>query len=207
MSRGFQTTLQADEIHVFTDQIKTLQELRCAQELLLPVASSVPIDAGQIASLASAVLTRPYRIELRNYTGDRAAFIRAISLAPGRRGQPVPAMPTSCGSSAIKTTATSSSVQRMCRIRVLPTASAPFPPPSIQFMRRASRAMRSRFVSKARPRTLDPFCGSGTLLFELERVVSAPMIGVDISERTLDAARERTRRPRTAAHALCIKTS
>ena len=46
------------------------------------------------------------------------------------------------------------------------------------------------FVSCARPRTLDPFCGSGTLLFELERVVPTALIGVDVSERALDAARE-----------------
>jgi hypothetical protein len=28
-------------VHVFTDQIKTLQELRCAQEILLPLAASI----------------------------------------------------------------------------------------------------------------------------------------------------------------------
>lgn len=46
------------------------------------------------------------------------------------------------------------------------------------------------FISAARPRTLDPFCGSGTLLMELESVVPTAMIGVDASERALDAARE-----------------
>ena len=197
-SRGFQAELLTDGVHVVTDQIKTLQEIRCAQELLLPLAKNTPVDAQTIAALASATLTRPYRIELRNYTGDRAAFIRSLSLALGGGDNPsryADELRVVCNRNACAVFIRPRDVQDTrfaYRLRSLPASIHP-----VQAACLARYALS--FVSAARPRTLDPFCGSGTLLFELERASATAMIGVDISERALDAARENAAAAHSAA--------
>ena len=188
-SRGFIATLQPDGVHVTTDQIKTLQELRCAQELLLPLGSNLPIDAEQLAALADSVLTRPYRIELRAYAGDRAALIRAVSSALGGGDNP------SRYADELRIVCNNDKCDLFIRPRDVPDTRFSYRlrtlPASIHPVQAACLARYAlSFVSAARPRTLDPFCGSGTLLLELERVVSTGLIGVDISERALDAARE-----------------
>ncbi|MCE5187719.1 MAG: methyltransferase domain-containing protein [Eubacteriales bacterium] len=197
-AKGFQATLQPDGLHLVSDRIQALQELRCAQEILLPVASSIPPDAAQIASLAATALTRPYRIELREYGGDRAAFIRAVSSALGGGDNP---------------SRYADELRIVCKGAVCDVFIRPKDVPDARFLYR-KRALPASihpvlaaclaryalsFVSSARPRTLDPFCGSGTLLIELERVISTALIGVDVSERALDAARENAAAAHSAA--------
>ena len=188
-AKGFQTTLRPDGVHLVSDRIQTLQELRCAQEILLPVASAIPLDAERIAALATTALTRPYRIELRDYAGDRAAFIRAVAAALGGGDNPsryADELRIVCGRDACDVFIRPKDVpdtRFLYRKRALPASIHPV-------LAACLARYALSFVSNARPRTLDPFCGSGTLLLELERVVSTALIGVDISERALDAARE-----------------
>ena len=194
-SRGFIAALAPDGVRVTTDQIKTLQEIRCALELLLPLGSGVSQDAAAIAALADPVLTRPYRIELRNYTGDRAAFIRAVSTALGGGDNP------SRYADELRIVCNKNTCDVFIRPKDVPDTRFDYRkralPASIHPVQAACLARYAlSFISSARPRTLDPFCGSGTLLVELERVVPTALIGVDQSERALDAARENA----TAAH-------
>ena len=196
--KGFQTTLQPDGLHLVSDRISALQELRCAQEILLPVASAIPLDATKIASLATAALTRPYRIELRNYEGDRAVFIREVSAALGGGDNP------SRYADELRIVCKGNSCDVVIRPKDVPDTRFAYRkralPASIHPVLAACLARFAlAFVSSARPRTLDPFCGSGTLLLELERVVSTAMIGVDVSERALDAARENAAAAHSAA--------
>ena len=189
VTRGFQATTVSGGVRVVTDQIKSLQELRCAQEILLPIAANIPLDAERIAALASPVLTRPYRIELRDYNGDRPAFIRAVSTALGGGDNP------SRYADELRILCNRDFCHVAIRPRDVPDTRFAYRkralPASIHPVQAACLARYAlSFVSAARPRTLDPFCGSGTLLLELERVVSTALIGVDISERALDAARE-----------------
>ena len=188
-SRGFIATLTQEGVHVTTDQIKTLQEIRCALEILLPLGHNLPLDAAQIAALASPVLSRPYRIELRNYTGDRAAFIRAVSVSLGGGDNP------SRYADELRIVCNNDKCDLFIRPRDVPDTRFLYRkralPASIHPVQAACLARYAlSFLSSARPRTLDPFCGSGTLLFELERAVPTALIGVDSSERALDAARE-----------------
>lgn len=197
-SRGFVASLEHDGVHVTTDQIKTLQELRCATELLLPLASGLPLDAEQIAAVADPVLTRPYRIELRNHTGDRAAFIRAVSTALGGGDNP------SRYADELRIVCHKGSCDVFIRPKDVPDTRFTYRkralPASIHPVQAACLARYAlSFISAARPRTLDPFCGSGTLLLELERVVPTALIGVDHSERALDAARENAAAAHSAA--------
>ena len=175
-----------------------LQELRCAQEILLPVASAISIDAERIAALATTALTRPYRIELRDYAGDRAAFIRAVAAALGGGDNPsryADELRIACGRDACDVFIRPKDVldtRFLYRKRALPASIHPV-------LAACLARYALSFVSNARPRTLDPFCGSGTLLLELERVVSTALIGVDVSERALDAARENAAAAHSAA--------
>ena len=197
-TRGFEATLHNDGVHIVTDQIKALQELRCAQEILLPLGGSTPVDAAQIAALANPALARPYRIELRNYAGDRAAFIRAVSAALGGGDNP------SRYADELRIVCHGETCDVFIRPRDVPDTRFDYRkralPASIHPVQAACLARYAlSFVSAARPRTLDPFCGSGTLLFELERAVPTALIGVDISERALDAARENAEAARSRA--------
>ncbi len=189
VSRGFAASLQSEGVVVTTDRIKTLQELRCAQELLLPLGADVPLEAARIAALAGPVLTRPYRVELRGYAGDRGAFIRDVCDALGGGDNP------SRYADELRLVCRGSGCDVFIRPRNVPDTRFAYRkralPASIHPVQAACLARYAlSFVSAARPRTLDPFCGSGTLLFELERAAASALIGVDISERALDAARE-----------------
>jgi hypothetical protein len=61
-------------------------------------------------------------------------------------------------------------------------------------------------LRRAPPRTLDPFCGSGTLLFELERAVPTALIG-GIFPSARWTPRGRTQPPHTAALDSSTRTS
>ncbi len=197
-TKGFQTTLQPDGLHLVSDRISALQELRCAEEILLPIASAIPLDAAQIAARCTAALTRPYRIELRNYEGDRAVFIREVSAALGGGDNP------SRYADELRIVCKGSACDVVIRPKDVPDTRFAYRkralPASIHPVLAACLARYAlSFISSARPRTLDPFCGSGTLLLELERVVSTALIGVDVSERALDAARENAQAAHSAA--------
>lgn len=187
---GFAGKPAPDGVIVTTDDLARLYRARCMAEALIPAGTNVSLDPRQIAVCVNGLFGAPYRIELRNFEGDRAAFIRAVSGALGGGDNP---------SRYLDELRIDCTGYGRCDVFVKP-CNAPDHrfdyrkksiPASISPVLAACLARYAlSFVSAARPRTLDPFCGSGTLLFELERAVSAPMIGVDVSERALDAARE-----------------
>lgn len=186
---GFAASVRPDGALVHTDELKKLFTARCALEVLLPVASALPLDPEKIAAAAGDRLTRPYRVELRNYTGERADFIRRVSSALGGGDNPsryADELRIDCS-------------EGTCGVFIRPCNV-----PDLRFSYRkraiaasihpATAACLARyalsFSNAARPNVLDPFCGSGALLFELERVSpGASLLGVDVSEQALSAAR------------------
>ena len=183
-----------------TDNLKPLYTVRCAAEVLLPVGKSLPADAKKIAAAAAELLERPYRVELRGYSGDRAAFIRAVSGALGGGDNP---------------SRYADELRIVCRGNVCDVFVRPCSVPDTRLAYRkkslpasihpATAACLARyalsFVSAERVRALDPFCGSGTLLFELEHAAkNTALIGVDISEHALEAARINARAAKSGAH-------
>ena len=182
-----------------TNNLTPLYAVRCAAEVLLPVAESLPADAKKIASAASDLLERPYRVELRGYSGDRSAFIRAVSGALGGGDNP---------------SRYADELRVVCRGNVCDVFVRPCSVPDTRFAYRkkslpasihpATAACLARyalsFVSAERVRALDPFCGSGTLLFELEHAAkNTALIGVDVSEHALEAARINARAAKSSA--------
>lgn len=186
---GFRATVQKNGVLVHTDDLKRLFAARCAMEVLIPVAEALPIEPDQIARAADGPLTRPYRIELRGFPGDRAGLIRAVAAALGGGDDP---------------SRYADELRIVCRGTVCDVSVRPCDVPDTRFDYRkcaiaasihpAMAACLARyalsFADAGHPRVLDPFCGSGTLVFELERAApTAALLGVDISEQALQAAR------------------
>lgn len=197
---GLPGTAVSDGVLVHTDDLARLYRARCMSEALLPVAESVPVDPAQIAKALFGRFNAPYRIELRGYTGDRADFIRALSGALGGGDNPsryLDELRIVCKKGG------------RCDVFVRPcnvpdyrfdyrkkAISASIAPATAACLARYALS----FVSADRVRAFDPFCGSGTLLFELEKAAkNCALLGSDISETALFAARENARAAQSRA--------
>ncbi len=197
---GFAAIIRPDGVHVHTDDLKTLFTARCASEILLPVAESLPLNPEKIAAASGDRLTRPYRVELRNYTGERADFIRRITSALGGGDNP---------------SRYADELRIACHDQTCDVYIRPCNVPDARFAYRkraiaasihpAAAACLARYALsfstvERPPVVLDPFCGSGTLLFELEQASpDAILLGVDISEQALNAARTNAKAARSKA--------
>ncbi len=200
-SLGFSGTLTANGVLVQTDDIARLHRARCMVEALLPAASGIAADPVQISGSAEKLLNKPYRIELRNYSGERSAFIRALSAALGGGDNPsryLDELRVVCAADA-----RCDVFVRHCnvpdqRFNYRKQAIAASIAPSLA-------ACLARFalpyVSAEHIFALDPFCGSGTLLFELEKAApGCSVLGVDVSAAALAAARTNAQAAKSRAH-------
>ena len=186
---GFAASIRPDGVLTHTDDLKKLFTVRCASEVLLPVAASLPLDPEKIAAASGEGLTRPYRVELRNYAGERSGFIRRITSVLGGGDNP---------------SRYADELRIVCRNQVCDVFIRPCNVPDTRFAYRKRAIAASihpataaclaqyalSFSTVDRPIVLDPFCGSGTLLFELEKIApGATLLGVDVSDQALSAAR------------------
>jgi 2-polyprenyl-3-methyl-5-hydroxy-6-metoxy-1,4-benzoquinol methylase len=195
---GFAGEEYSDGVLVHTDNLKKIFTARCALEFLLPAGIRLPFTPAAIASAANEILTRPYRVELRHYEGDRAAMIRQITLALGGGDNP------SRYADELRIVCNGSACDVYVRPCDVPDTRFAYRKQSIPAsIHPAMAACLARyalsFVTASKLFALDPFCGSGTLLFELEKTApGAILFGLDISNFALKAAR---------ANALAAKSS
>ncbi len=199
-SLGFSGTLEPDGVLIETADLKRLYRARCMTEALIPAGEKIALEPEAIASRVAGLLHTPYRIELRGYEGDRAAMIRALSLALGGGDNP---------SRYVDELRVACRAKGLCDVFVKPcnvpdhrfdyrkrSISASIAPATAACLARYALC----FVSKEHLFALDPFCGSGTLLFELERAApGCSVLGVDLSETALSAARENARTAKSRA--------
>lgn len=194
---GFAGEEYANGVLVHTDDLQTLFTARCAQEILLPAGLHIPLDPERIAAAASELLTRPYRIELRGYTGERAAMIRKIALALGGGDNP------SRYANELRVDAFGDECHVFVRPCDVPDARFAYRrralPASIHPAMAACLARYAlTFTGAKTVHALDPFCGSGTLLFELEKAAPGSLLlGADVSAQALSAARENAQAARS----------
>jgi len=199
-SLGFSGTLAPDGVLVETDDLKRLYRARCMAEALIPAGEKIALEPEAIASRVAGQLHAPYRIELRGYEGDRAAMIRALSIALGGGDNPsryIDELRVTCRKNGL------------CDVFIKPcnvpdhrfdyrkrSISASIAPATAACLARYALS----FVSKEHLFALDPFCGSGTILFELERTApGCSVLGGDVSETALSAARENARAAKSRA--------
>ncbi len=172
---------------VHTQALQPLFRARCFTELLLPVALDLPFAAEAVATAAGPLLNVPYRIELIGYAGNRAAWIRALADACGGGDNP---------------SAYAAELRVVCRGALCDVFVKPMLPDTrFDYRKRALAASvkpataacivkLAQTLCAERPSVLDPFCGSGTLLFEAEKRLSPrALLGVDIASDAIAAAR------------------
>ncbi len=242
---GYAPQKTASGALVRTGELQKLYRARCFSEALLPLGEGIALSAAAVAAVAAPVLTPPeegtgltgeaarlmrlpWRVELRGYTGDRAAFIRRINRLIGPGDNPshyalelrVCCKKNACdvflraatvpdGRFAYRRRAIAASIApatAACLARLAVSAwrggagNEPEKKPGQEAVFAVPGAQSAEHARSAggRPRALDPFCGSGTLLIELnQRISCASLTGVDVSAAALSAARENA----AAAHA------
>lgn len=188
LAMGFPAEQAKGGCTVDTADWEGLYRSRCMSELLLPLGGDMPLEAGAIASVAAAELTLPYRIELKGFTGDRARMLGEIKRAIGGENNP--------SHYALELRVVC--YDGRCRLWLKPSFDEarryPWRRQSISAsMKPALAACLARFIGPRvdHPRVLDPFCGSGTLLFSCEEAFPcASLLGVDISLSAVQAAKE-----------------
>ena len=197
---------------VRTNELQKLYRARCFSEALIPLGGRLPVTPEAVAKAGKPVLTLPWRVELRGYAGDRAAFIRAVNALLGGGDNPshyalelrVHCRKKDCD--VFLRVANQPDGRFSYRKRAIPASIAPATAACLARLAvsawrgepegleaapgAAEKAERARPAANAKPHVLDPFCGSGTLLIELaRRTPCASLTGVDIAPSALSAAR------------------
>ncbi len=190
---GFAPEERGEAALVTTDRMDILYQADCLTEALLPIAREVPLEVDRLATAAGPMPSTPYRIELRGFTRDRRKLIRLLSDVLEGENNPSDydwELRVDCHMD------TADLYWKLCngvdarypwRVRSLPASMHP-----------ALAACLSRYAMGlgrvGKPRVLDPFCGSGSLLFEREKWGNCKaLIGVDKSGSAVEAARENAR--------------
>lgn len=190
---GFESSARPEGAAVATEALSPLFAARCFTELLLPVAENLPLRPEALAEAVRGELTQPYRVELSGYSGDRHRFIHAFVEEAGGDNNP----------SAYALEARIVVHGERADLYIKP---ASFPDTRFAYRKKTLPASMhpalaacivrcaAPFCQKAKPAVLDPFCGSGTLLFEREkRGACSELLGADIAAAAVSAARENAR--------------
>ena len=190
---GFSPRMTENGCLVRTDRIGELYRIRCAMEILIPIGRNIPNEPERIAEAFMPWTDLPYRIEVRNLPNDRTRYIREIVLILKRENNP-------SSYDAEFRIETSDDGKHAClyvKLYNVPderydyrkhTVAASMHPALAACL---SRYALETFGKKEGAVILDPCCGSGTLLFEREKLGGCSgLLGIDLKEEAVSAARE-----------------
>ena len=184
---------------IVTGDLSQLFLARCFTEALFPVCEGALPEPESLAKAFSNELTLPYRVELRNYAGDRADWISRFTAAAGGENNPShyaleARIELHNGKADAYIRRTNVPDARFAyRKQALPASMHPALAASI--VRYAAPYRKSENAS-----VLDPCCGSGTFL--IERELDAPcksLFGVDLAPNAVLAARINAAAAKSAA--------
>lgn len=200
---GFDGVIEGGAVAVRSDRIKKLMEARCLFEALIPIKSGVRTNPREIAIAVGEPIGMQYRIELRGYTRDRAKLISGITALLGGRNNP------SNYDCELRIECRMDDCDLFWKLYNVEDNRFPYRKQTIAASMQPSTAAAivryaKRFERTESPVVLDPFCGSGTLLFERERLSEcALLLGVDKSGNAIDAARQNARAGHSKASFVC----
>ena len=179
-----------------------LFEARCFSEMLIPIRKNVPFNVKDVAAAAKGAMLKllssscgggepyGYRIDVRGMDAARPDFIKNLANAldgGGLKNSP----------SAYDAELRVERYKETCRLylklymiqdsrfnyRVGSLPASMHPATAAAILRLASSSLRTN------ARVLDPFCGSGTMLIEREKLSRcSALTGVDITPKALDIA-------------------
>ena len=189
--KGFHADVRKDSCYVETEDPEKLYTVRCAREFLIPVGSGVPLEPEHIAECFREFLSFPYRLEIRNYSGDRTKLIRSIVSAAGGTNSPsryAVELRIVCSSERADLFARLCNVtDNRFRYRTGTVPASMHPSLAACIVRYAAHFLHEGVST---PVVLDPCCGSGTLLFEREMYNSGgKFLGIDIDQDAVRIAR------------------
>ena len=190
---------------VLLEAVRDLDALfaaRCFFEALLP-CGRVPLEPEAVARAArpgwealcgadaAGAPALPYRIELRRYAGDRAAFLHAVAAALGGQNRPggyaweLRVSCTADGQALVSVKPSAAPDARFAyRRATLPASIHPAMAAAL------AQAAAMRLPGRTGLRIYDPCCGSGTLLVEAAKSLDcAALCGTDVSPAAVRAAR------------------
>lgn len=203
VSLGFSGEIRKDAVRIRTADIARVYRANGMVEALLPIAKDVPMTPQAIAVAVGKCIGKRYRIEVRGYLKDRSGFIE--KLVPKLDGRNNP--------SAYDCELRIDSRNDVCDLywKLWNVKDCRYPwrkgtlPAS---MHPALASVLTRYAlsfgKEARPTVLDPFCGSGSLLFSAEAQRDCrELLGVDISGTAVRIARENAEAGKSKARFVC----
>lgn len=200
---GFQGTVCGDAIRVETDDVERLYRAECMTEALLPIRTDVPLEPKAIANAVQDCIGTSYRIELRGFLKDRTRFIERLKMMLDGRNNP---SNYDCELRIECRFDRCDLFWKLWNVRDerygwrKEAIAASMHPATAKAL--ASYALS--FVKTAHPHVLDPFCGSGALLFSAERCRDcASLLGVDKSGHAVEIARGNAKQGKSRARFVC----
>ena len=200
---GFSGTVKGDAVCVKTADIAGIYRANGMVEALLPIARDVRMEPKAIASAVKTCIGTSYRIEVRGYLKDRSGFIEKLKTMLDGRNNP----------SAYDCELRIDSRNDVCDLywKLWNVADTRYPwrrgtlPASIHpALAHTLTRYALSFVKEARPSVLDPFCGSGSLLFAAEAQRHCrQLLGVDKSGTAISIARDNAKAGNSRARFIC----
>ncbi|MDD3400016.1 MAG: methyltransferase domain-containing protein [Eubacteriales bacterium] len=200
---GFDAKTEGEAVAVKTERIARIMKARCLYEALIPIKNDVNTTPREIAIAVGECIGEQYRIELRGYTRDRAKLISGIAALIGGRNNP------SNYDCELRIECHMDKCDLFWKLWNVPDNRFSYRKQAISAsMQPSTAAAIVRYVKKfervERPVVLDPFCGSGTLLFEREKLSEcALLLGVDKSGAAIEAARTNAKAGKSKASFVC----
>lgn len=200
---GLSGEVQGNAVLLETDEIGKVYRANCMVEALLPIRMNVPLEPKAIAEAAHGCIGTSYRIELVGYLKDRARFIERLKTLLDGRNNPS---------------------HYDCELRIdcrnehcdlywklwnveddrYPWRAGTIPASIHPSMAAALASYALSMVEHPHPHVLDPFCGSGSLLFSCETARSVgSLLGVDKSGTAIETARQNAKAGKSRATFVC----
>ncbi len=203
LALGFSGRIKGDAVRIETADIGRVYRANGMVEALLPIAFDVPMDPRKIAQAVKTCIGTSYRIEVRGYLKDRTGFIEKLKTLLDGRNNP----------SAYDCELRIDSRNDVCDLywKLWNVCDTRYPwrrdtiPAAIHpALAHTLTRYALSFVKEQRPSVLDPFCGSGSLLFACEAQRDCrSLLGVDKSGTAVSVARENAKAGSSNARFVC----
>lgn len=200
---GLPGKTDGDAVRIVTDDIERVYRADCLTEALIPVADNVPLDPGSIAKAARECEGKRYRIELRGYLKNRSGFIEKL------KGKLPGVNSPSNYDWELRIECRNDTADLFWKLWNVKDERYPWRentiPASIHPATASALALHAkRFTGDGPISVLDPFAGSGSLLFACEKELdSEALLGVDISGKAVETARRNAKAAGSRAKFVC----
>lgn len=200
---GFPGKTEGDAVRIITDDIGKVYRADSMVEALLPIRKNVLLDPAAIAAAAGGCEGKRYRIELRGYLKNRAGFIEKLKDKLSGVNSP------SNYDWELRIECRNDTADLYWKLWNVSDERYPWRentiPASIHPATASALALYAkRFTEDAPVSVLDPFSGSGSLLFACEKALNCKaLLGVDISGKAVETARKNAKAGTSRARFVC----